>query len=66
MQKSGENRPEVIARLKQDLRLFWPVCDIVTFGFIPVHLQPLMNSCCAYLWIVYCSRIAKRTNLTEA
>lgn len=43
---SGESGPEIIARLKRDLlptllggALFWPVCDFVTFKFIPVHLQ---------------------------
>jgi hypothetical protein len=46
MQKSGENGSEIIARLKRDLlptliggALFWPVCDFVTFKYIPVHLQ---------------------------
>jgi len=43
---SGENSAEIIARLKRDLLptmingvMYWPVCDFVTFKFIPVHLQ---------------------------
>ncbi|KAK2420716.1 Peroxisomal membrane 22 kDa (Mpv17/PMP22) family protein [Trifolium repens] len=69
----GENGSEIIARLKRDLlptliggALFWPVCDFVTFKYIPVHLQPLMNSSCAYVWTIYLSYMANRTNLIEA
>lgn len=46
MPKSGESGPEIVARLKRDLlptliggAMFWPVCDFVTFKFVPVHLQ---------------------------
>ena len=46
MRISGEGVPEVIARLKRDLlptllggAMFWPVCDFVTFRFVPVQLQ---------------------------
>jgi len=47
MHKSGENWREIIANLfKLDengpesiAKLFWPVCDFVTFKFIPVQLQ---------------------------
>ncbi|KAL8541562.1 hypothetical protein ACS0TY_002722 [Phlomoides rotata] len=42
----GESGSEIVARLKRDLIptmingiLYWPVCDFVTFKFIPVHLQ---------------------------
>ncbi|KAL2335006.1 hypothetical protein Fmac_016219 [Flemingia macrophylla] len=63
----GENGPEIIARLKRDLlptllggALFWPVCDFVTFRFLPVHLQPLLNSSCAYVWTIYLTYIANR------
>ncbi|KAK9165944.1 hypothetical protein Scep_001135 [Stephania cephalantha] len=44
----GESGSEIIARLKRDLLptlknglLYWPMCDFITFKFIPVHLQPL-------------------------
>lgn len=43
---SGETREEVVARLKRDLLptlmkglMYWPLCDFLTFKFIPVHLQ---------------------------
>ncbi|KAL6517482.1 hypothetical protein OROMI_033183 [Orobanche minor] len=42
----GESGPEIVARLKRDLVptmingvMYWPLCDFVTFKFIPVHLQ---------------------------
>ncbi|CAL5185390.1 unnamed protein product [Lathyrus oleraceus] len=69
----GDSGPQIIARLKRDLlptllggAMFWPVCDFVTFRFIPVHLQPLMNSSCAYVWTIYLTYMANRTNLTGA
>jgi len=43
---SGEGVPRIISRLSQDLlptllggAMFWPVCDFVTFRFVPVQLQ---------------------------
>ncbi|KAF2294568.1 hypothetical protein GH714_012657 [Hevea brasiliensis] len=43
----GENGAEIVARLKRDLLptmvngvMYWPICDFITFKFIPVHLQP--------------------------
>ncbi|RRT78570.1 hypothetical protein GW17_00031756 [Ensete ventricosum] len=43
---SGETRGEIIARLKRDMIptvkrgfMYWPVCDFITFKFIPVLLQ---------------------------
>nr|KYP59366.1 PXMP2/4 family protein 4 [Cajanus cajan] len=63
----GESGPEIITRLKRDLlptllggALFWPVCDFVTFRFLPVHLQPLLNSSCAYVWTIYLTYMANR------
>lgn len=42
----GENGGEIVARLKRDLVptlingvMYWPICDFITFKFIPVHLQ---------------------------
>uniref|UniRef100_A0A803MYV3 Uncharacterized protein n=1 Tax=Chenopodium quinoa TaxID=63459 RepID=A0A803MYV3_CHEQI len=44
----GETREEIFARLKRDLLptlmkglMYWPLCDFLTFKFIPVHLQTL-------------------------
>lgn len=42
----GESVHEIQARLKRDLiptflngMVYWPLCDFVTFRFVPVHLQ---------------------------
>ncbi|PON54272.1 Mpv17/PMP [Parasponia andersonii] len=61
----GESGEEIVARLKRDLLptlvnglMYWPICDFVTFKFVPVRLQPLMNSSCAYLWTIYLTYMA--------
>ncbi|XP_022772913.1 protein sym-1-like isoform X3 [Durio zibethinus] len=61
----GESGEEIVARLKRDLlptlingAMFWPICDFVTYKFVPVHLQPLMNSSCAYMWTIYLTYMA--------
>lgn len=43
---TGESGREIVARLKRDLIptmingvMYWPVCDFITFRFVPVHLQ---------------------------
>ncbi|XP_017981416.1 PREDICTED: PXMP2/4 family protein 4 [Theobroma cacao] len=61
----GESGEEIVARLKRDLlptlingAMFWPLCDFVTYKFVPVHLQPLMNSTCAYIWTIYLTYMA--------
>ncbi|KAL8141103.1 hypothetical protein V2J09_007124 [Rumex salicifolius] len=42
----GESQEQIVARLKRDLLptlknglMYWPLCDFVTFTFVPVHLQ---------------------------
>ncbi|XP_028799896.1 PXMP2/4 family protein 4-like [Neltuma alba] len=62
---SGESVSEIVAKLKRDLlptllgsAVFWPVCDFVTFKFVQVQLQPLMNSSCAYVWTIYLTYMA--------
>ncbi|KAF9600762.1 hypothetical protein IFM89_012206 [Coptis chinensis] len=61
----GENGAEIIARLKRDLLptltnglMYWPICDFVTFKFIPVRLQPLVSNSFAYLWTIYITYMA--------
>ncbi|KAJ8773261.1 hypothetical protein K2173_028438 [Erythroxylum novogranatense] len=61
----GENGGEITARLKRDLLptlvnglLYWPICDFATYKFTPVHLQPLVNSTCAYAWTIYLTYMA--------
>ncbi|KAL8116295.1 hypothetical protein AgCh_022701 [Apium graveolens] len=66
----GENGEEIYARLKRDLVptmisgvMYWPLCDFVTFKFIPVQLQPLVSNSFSYLWTVYMTYMA---NLDKA
>ncbi|XP_042004959.1 PXMP2/4 family protein 3-like [Salvia splendens] len=61
----GENVGEIVARLRRDLVptmmngvMYWPVCDFVTFKFIPVHLQPLVVNSFSYLWTIYMTYMA--------
>ncbi|XP_047946274.1 PXMP2/4 family protein 4-like [Salvia hispanica] len=61
----GENAGEIVARLRRDLVptmmngvMYWPVCDFVTFKFIPVHLQPLVVNSFSYLWTIYMTYMA--------
>ncbi|KAK9287083.1 hypothetical protein L1049_015493 [Liquidambar formosana] len=61
----GETGAEITARLKRDLIptfingvMYWPICDFVTFKFIPVHLQPLVSNSFSYLWTVYMTYMA--------
>ncbi|OVA09311.1 Mpv17/PMP22 [Macleaya cordata] len=64
----GENGDEIAARLKRDLLptlknglLYWPMCDFITFKFIPVRLQPLVSNSFAYLWTIYLTYMAGLT-----
>ncbi|PIM99801.1 Peroxisomal membrane protein MPV17 [Handroanthus impetiginosus] len=61
----GENGYEIVARLKRDLIptlisgvMYWPLCDFITFKFIPLHLQPLVSNSFSYLWTVYLTYMA--------
>ncbi|GKV19849.1 hypothetical protein SLEP1_g30056 [Rubroshorea leprosula] len=61
----GESGTEIVARLKRDLlptlfngAMYWPICDFITFKFIPVHLQPLVSNSFSYLWTVYMTYMA--------
>ncbi|KAI7744026.1 hypothetical protein M8C21_019617 [Ambrosia artemisiifolia] len=61
----GESGSEIVARLKRDLIptlingvMYWPLCDFITFRFIPVHLQPLVSNSFAYIWTVYMTYMA--------
>ncbi|XP_004289787.1 PREDICTED: PXMP2/4 family protein 4-like [Fragaria vesca subsp. vesca] len=61
----GENGGEVFDRLKRDLVptllsgvMYWPMCDFITFRFIPVHLQTLVSNGFSYLWTIYLTYMA--------
>ncbi|KDP41638.1 hypothetical protein JCGZ_16045 [Jatropha curcas] len=61
----GESSDEIVARLKRDVLptlrnglMYWPICDFFTYKFVPVHLQPLVNSTCSYLWTIYLTYMA--------
>ncbi|KAK3139872.1 hypothetical protein QOZ80_5AG0391870 [Eleusine coracana subsp. coracana] len=61
----GETTSEIIARLKRDLvptiksgLIYWPLCDFITFKFVPVHLQPLVSNSFSFLWTIYLTYMA--------
>ncbi|XP_047338005.1 PXMP2/4 family protein 4-like [Impatiens glandulifera] len=61
----GESYGEIVARLKRDMIptllngvMYWPLCDFLTFKFIPVHLQPLVSNSFSYLWSIYLTYMA--------
>ncbi|XP_078173054.1 uncharacterized protein LOC144566886 [Carex rostrata] len=61
----GESVPEIIARLKRDLipafkngLIYWPLCDFITFKFVPVRLQPLVSNSFSFLWTIYITYMA--------
>ncbi|KAL9684319.1 hypothetical protein QQ045_021755 [Rhodiola kirilowii] len=63
----GENGNEIFGRLKRDLlptllngAVYWPMCDFLTYKFVPVHLQPLVNSSFSYVWTIYLTYMANR------
>ncbi|KAG4998455.1 hypothetical protein AAZX31_10G246100 [Glycine max] len=67
----GETGSEIAARLKRDLLptmlsgiMYWPICDFITFRFIPVHLQPLVSNSFSYLWTVYITYMASLEKAT--
>ncbi|KAF7840752.1 PXMP2/4 family protein 4 [Senna tora] len=69
----GENSREIGARLKRDLLptmlngvMYWPVCDFITFRFIPVHLQPLVSNSFSYVWTIYMTYMAGLDKAEEA
>ncbi|KAE9589355.1 hypothetical protein Lal_00000496 [Lupinus albus] len=66
----GETSPEIVSRLKRDLLptmlsgiMYWPICDFITFRFVPVQLQPLVSNSFSYLWTIYLTYMA---NLEKA
>lgn len=66
----GEKSQEIVARLKRDMLptminnvIYWPLCDFVTFRFVPVHLQPLVSNSFSYVWTIYITYMA---NLAKA
>ncbi|CAI9104301.1 OLC1v1002942C1 [Oldenlandia corymbosa var. corymbosa] len=69
----GESRTEIVARLKRDLVptlisgvMYWPLCDFVTFKFIPVHLQPLVSNGFSYLWTIYMTYMASQEKVRSS
>ncbi|XP_057538670.1 protein sym-1 [Amaranthus tricolor] len=69
----GEDAGEIIARLKRDLLptmlngvMYWPICDFITFKFVPVHLQPLVSNSFSYVWTVYMTYMASRDKASVA
>lgn len=68
----GESGSEIVGRLKRDLvptlvrgAMYWPVCDFITFKFVPVHLQPLVSNSFAYIWTIYLTYMAGLEKVDE-
>ncbi|WCJ17925.1 Peroxisomal membrane 22 kDa (Mpv17/PMP22) family protein [Euphorbia peplus] len=68
----GETNEEIIGRLKRDLlptmekcMIYWPFCNIIIFGYVPVHLQPLVTNCFSYLWTIYVTYMASKVKVVE-
>ncbi|XP_073122195.1 protein SYM1-like [Henckelia pumila] len=61
----GESGSEIVARVKRDVvptmvkgLMYWPICDFITFKFIPVHLQPVVSNSFSYVWTIYLTYVA--------
>ncbi|KAJ8530018.1 hypothetical protein K7X08_036853 [Anisodus acutangulus] len=67
----GESSSEIVSRLKRDLvptvvngLMYWPICDFITFKFVPVHLQPLVSNTFSYVWNVYLTYMASQEKVS--
>ncbi|XP_075520826.1 protein SYM1-like [Primulina tabacum] len=61
----GESGSEIVARVKRDVVptmvkgfMYWPICDFITFKFVPVHLQPVVSNSFSYIWTIYLTYVA--------
>ncbi|XP_074588430.1 protein SYM1-like [Curcuma longa] len=61
----GETASEIFTRLRRDLIptlksgvVYWPVCDFITFKFIPVRLQPPVSNSFSFIWTIYLTYMA--------
>lgn len=70
----GESGSEIFARLKRDMipttingLMFWPLCDFITYRYVPVHLQTLVSNSFAFIWSVYLTYMAslKKVHIEE-
>eukprot|EP00475_Leptophrys_vorax_P024083 TRINITY_DN3313_c2_g1_i2.p3 TRINITY_DN3313_c2_g1~~TRINITY_DN3313_c2_g1_i2.p3 ORF type:complete len:139 (+),score=5.97 TRINITY_DN3313_c2_g1_i2:26-418(+) len=56
----GESAHQIAARLRRDLlptllsgACYWPLCDFVTYRFVPVHLQVLTSNTASFFWTIF-------------
>ncbi|KAH7307032.1 hypothetical protein KP509_22G043200 [Ceratopteris richardii] len=61
----GESHQEIVARLRRDFiptirsgLMYWPICDFITYRYVPVHLQPLVSNSFSFLWTIYFTYMA--------
>ncbi|KAI5059196.1 hypothetical protein GOP47_0025515 [Adiantum capillus-veneris] len=61
----GESPDEIFSRLKRDFvptirsgLMYWPICDFITYRYVPVHLQPLVSNSFSFLWTIYFTYMA--------
>jgi protein Mpv17 len=72
MPNLGESGQEIVGRLKRDLLptlkngvLYWPICDFVTFKFIPVHLQVCLGHfSLSSLYMVGLTRVLRKNYIS--
>ncbi|KAG6510993.1 hypothetical protein ZIOFF_029042 [Zingiber officinale] len=67
----GETVEEIFARLNRDMLpalksgiMYWPICDFITFKFIPIRLQPLVSNLFTFVWTVYMTYMASLEKAT--
>lgn len=61
----GESFDEIVSRLKRDFiptirsgLMYWPLCDFITYRYVPVHLQPLVSNSFSFVWTIYFTYMA--------
>lgn len=69
----GERGSQITHRLQRDLiptlktgLMYWPVCDFMTYRYIPVHLQPFFSNCCSFLWTIYITYVAGKKAVVDS
>lgn len=61
----GERGAQITQRLQRDLiptlkngLMYWPVCDFITYRYVPIPLQPLVSNSFSFLWTIYLTFMA--------
>ncbi|KAG6515208.1 hypothetical protein ZIOFF_025593 [Zingiber officinale] len=57
LNSSPRLRRDLIPTLKSGV-VYWPICDFITFKFVPVRLQPPVSNSFSFLWSIYLTYMA--------